>query len=171
MDFSKTSFVRYECLKDVFCKLWMSQRRLLYVMVCLKDVFCMLWYVWHLLISETILKRESRKIYSFKETNKASEIYYYQSIWKLMTHWIVHEPKPDFIIIVSRGWWRTTPLLVINYKNCTSPHSVFVHDNAGWWQDSVSPMHCTHYIIYIFCQVFFWIWPSIPWKNSKIIII
>ena len=49
----KMSFVRYGCLKDVFCTLWMSQRRLLYVMDvskmsfvrygCLKDVFCTLW--------------------------------------------------------------------------------------------------------------------------------
>ena len=29
---SKIFFVYYECLKDVFCMLWMSQRRLLYVM-------------------------------------------------------------------------------------------------------------------------------------------
>ena len=52
MDVSKTSFVRYERLKDVFCTLWTSQRRLLYDMNvsktsfvrygCLKDVFCTL---------------------------------------------------------------------------------------------------------------------------------
>ena len=29
-------FVRYECFKDVFCTLWMSLRRLLYVMDVLK---------------------------------------------------------------------------------------------------------------------------------------
>ena len=28
----KTSFVRYGCLKDVFCMVWMSQRHLFYVM-------------------------------------------------------------------------------------------------------------------------------------------
>ena len=53
MDVSKTSFVCYGCLKDVLCMLWMSQRRLLYVMDvsktsfvcygCLQDVLCMLW--------------------------------------------------------------------------------------------------------------------------------
>ena len=47
------SFVRYGCLKDVFCTLWIFQRRLLYVIDvskmslvrygCLKDVFCTLW--------------------------------------------------------------------------------------------------------------------------------
>ena len=81
-DVSKMSFVRYGCSKDFFCTnkylyyitLWMSQRRLLYVMIaqkyllyvmnfsktsfvcykclkhiflflfgCLKDVFCTLW--------------------------------------------------------------------------------------------------------------------------------
>ena len=59
---SKT-FVHYECPKDVFCTLWMSQRHLLYIMNvsktsfvhykclkdifvcygCLKDIFCILW--------------------------------------------------------------------------------------------------------------------------------
>ena len=49
---SKMSFVRYGCLKDVFCTLWTSQRRLLYVMYVsktsfvhygyVKDVFCTL---------------------------------------------------------------------------------------------------------------------------------
>ena len=39
----KDSFVRYGCLKDVFCTLWMSQRRLLYVMDVSKTSFCMLW--------------------------------------------------------------------------------------------------------------------------------
>ena len=32
MDVFKMSFVCYECLKDVFCILWMSQRCLSYVM-------------------------------------------------------------------------------------------------------------------------------------------
>ena len=32
MDVSKMSFERYGCLKDVFCTLWMSQRCLLNVM-------------------------------------------------------------------------------------------------------------------------------------------
>ena len=54
MDVSKTSFVRYGCLKNIFYKLWMSQKHLLYVMYvlktsffilygCLKNVFCTLW--------------------------------------------------------------------------------------------------------------------------------
>ena len=53
MNLSKTSFVRYGCVKDIFCMLWMTQRRLLYVIDVsktsfvryggLKDVFCMLW--------------------------------------------------------------------------------------------------------------------------------
>ena len=47
------SFVRYECLEDVFCTLWMSHGCLWYVLDvskmsfvpcgCLKDVFCTLW--------------------------------------------------------------------------------------------------------------------------------
>ena len=45
MDVSKTSFVRYGCLKDVFCKLWMCQRRLLYVMDVLKTFFVQYFYV------------------------------------------------------------------------------------------------------------------------------
>ena len=50
---SLENYVRYGCLKDVFCTLLMSQRRFLYVMDvsktffvhygCLKDVFCTLW--------------------------------------------------------------------------------------------------------------------------------
>ena len=49
----RMSIVRYECLKDVFCTLWMFLRCLLCVMGvfkmsfvrygCLKDVFCTLW--------------------------------------------------------------------------------------------------------------------------------
>ena len=49
----KMSLKSYNSLKDVFSMLWMSQRRLLYVMdvlktsfvryECLKDVFCTLW--------------------------------------------------------------------------------------------------------------------------------
>ena len=31
MDVSKTSFVRYESLKEVFCRFWMFKRRLLHV--------------------------------------------------------------------------------------------------------------------------------------------
>ena len=53
MDVSKTSFVCYECLEDVFlyvmyvsktsfCMLWMSKRHLFVCYVCLKDVFCTL---------------------------------------------------------------------------------------------------------------------------------
>ena len=48
MDILETPFVSYECLKDVFCMLWMSKRRLLYVMdvsrtsfVCYKCPFKM----------------------------------------------------------------------------------------------------------------------------------
>ena len=49
----KMSLKSYNSLKDVFSMLWMSQRRLLYVMdvsktsfvryECLKDIFCALW--------------------------------------------------------------------------------------------------------------------------------
>ena len=35
----KTSFLRCGCLKDVFCMLWMSQRRVLYVMNVSKTCF------------------------------------------------------------------------------------------------------------------------------------
>ena len=128
---------------------------LLILMDDLKTSFCRL-LVSVLWIKETILKRLSRKIYSFKETNKASEIYYYQSIWKLMTHWIVHEPKPDFIIIVSRGWWRTTPFLRINYKYRTYPHCVFVFMTIMLTGFCLAnpPTHFTHYIIIPFLRFF-----------------
>ena len=53
MNILKMSFVRYECLEDVFRTLWMSKRCLLYVMnflkmsferyECLEDVFRTLW--------------------------------------------------------------------------------------------------------------------------------
>ena len=52
MNVLSTSFVRYKCLKDVFCTLWMSKRHLLNVMnvsktsfvryECIKDIFCTL---------------------------------------------------------------------------------------------------------------------------------
>ena len=43
MDVSKTSFVCYGCIKDIFCMLWMSQRRLFVCYKSLKDIFCTLW--------------------------------------------------------------------------------------------------------------------------------
>ena len=52
MNVSKRSSVYYECLKYVFCMLWLSQRRMWYVMDVLKTsfvcygclyVFCKLW--------------------------------------------------------------------------------------------------------------------------------
>ena len=59
MNVSKTSLVRYECIEDVSgtvmdvskmsFALWMSQRRLLYVMKFLKDVLlCTLLYFMHI---------------------------------------------------------------------------------------------------------------------------
>ena len=41
IDVSNMTFVRYECLKDVFCMLQMSERRLLYV-IDVSKIFCTL---------------------------------------------------------------------------------------------------------------------------------
>ena len=79
----KDSFVRCKCLKDVFFTLWMSQRRLLYVMdvsktigryVCLKKtllyvmnvskrLFCTLWM-------------SQRRLFYVKDVSKTSFLRY-----------------------------------------------------------------------------------------------
>ena len=77
MNVSKTFFVWYKCLKDIFCTLWMSQRHLLYVMnvsktsfvryECIKDIFCTLWmYVMN--VSKTSFVRYEC-LYSVSEKN------------------------------------------------------------------------------------------------------
>ena len=43
MDVSKTSFVRYGCLKNPFLCYGCFQKHLLYVMDVFKDIFCTLW--------------------------------------------------------------------------------------------------------------------------------
>ena len=57
MNFLKMSFVRYECLKYVFCTLWMSQRFLLY-----KQIF-ILHYIMD--VSKTSFVRYDRSKISF----------------------------------------------------------------------------------------------------------
>ena len=77
MNVSKTSFVRYECLKDVFCTLWMSKRWLLLSQRCFLYIYLSarmsekwLWSVINVLCYECIKDVVQTKRYGHQQIQR-----------------------------------------------------------------------------------------------------
>ena len=99
----KTYFVRYECLSDVFCMLWMSLKMSFVCYECLKDVFCTLWmsqrrplYVMNVLKTPSV--RYKCLYMNFSKTSFVTNVYktlwtylFYNFRWKsFIKYFILH---------------------------------------------------------------------------------